>query len=112
MMHPNKEQSLALLKKWVDMHASIERLMGNVSSAFGSTPESPFFEVTWKNFDTHTEALTLLLVDDFDWLNWYCHDNEMGVKRMKAGFDSNLRVISSLDDLYLLIVESRTRAVA
>lgn len=109
MNHPDKKQSLFLLQKWVDMHAGIERLMACVNSAFGSTVESPFFETTWKNFDTYTEALALLLGDGTGWLAWYYSENQMGARGHEAGYDKKVKPVKTLAHLYTLILESRKR---
>lgn len=109
MSYPDKKQSLFLLQKWLAMHAGLARMMSNAEAVFGSMVESPFFETTWKNFDTYTEALALLLGDKLDWLAWYYSENQMGARSHAAGYDGRLRKIKNLNGLYWLISEGRKR---
>lgn len=109
MSYPDKKQTLFLLQKWVTMHDGLERLMDNIESVFGSLVESPFFTVTWANFDSYTATVAQLVGDHGDWLTWYQAENAMGARGHEAGYDKKVKPIKTLADLYALILESRKR---
>lgn len=41
------------------------------------------------------------------WIDWYIWENDMGKKRMEAGYDGKLSKISSLKHLYKLIKQGQ-----
>ena len=109
MNYPDKKQTLFLLQKWAAMHTGLERLMDNTEAVFGSLVESPFFSVTWANFDTYTAALAQLVGDQSGWLTWYQAENDMGARGHEAGYDKKVKPVKTLAHLVALILESRQR---
>lgn len=47
-------------------------------------PESPLREDFYKVFDAFTRMLSIILKDDFGWLEWYCHENNFGESQLKC----------------------------
>jgi hypothetical protein len=109
MNHPDEKQTMFLLQKWAAMHDGLERLMGNAEAVFGALVDSPFFETSWKNFDTYTDTLAQLIGDQGDWMTWFYSENAMGAKGLEAGYDKRDQPIKTLAHLAALILESRQR---
>lgn len=110
MSYPDKKRTLFLLGQWAAMHAGIQRLMNDTETVFGCLADSPFFNITWANFDTYTATLAQLLGDKSDWLTWYQAENAMGAKGHEAGYDKKVKPVKTLAHLSALILESRQRA--
>lgn len=39
------------------------------------------------------------------WVEWYCYENDFGLRGMKAGMKDNLRAIHNIDDLWITMQE-------
>lgn len=110
MNYPDKDHSLALLKDWKAHHEAVEKLMDGIQEPMGLDPDGPLFGTVWKLFDAYTDTLSAELGDYSNtWLQWFCHENEMGRNGMEAGYDGKLKPIKTLAHLYALIAEERKR---
>ena len=49
------------------------------------------------------DSLAELVGDGYEWLNWYCFDNDMGKKAYEAGWEGDMRPITQAADLLWLI---------
>lgn len=105
MSTPNKVVALALLIDWKVRYEQMEKLLAGLLPVFGCHPESQLHETLWFLFDGHTTTLARLLGDEGGWLEWFCHENDMGAKGHEAGYDGDMRPIKTLEDLYMLITD-------
>lgn len=108
--YPDKKHSLALLKDWKAHHAAVEKLMNGIDFSMGLDANGPLFDTVWKLFDAYTDTLSAELGDYSNtWLQWFCHDNDMGRNGLEAGYNGKIKPIKTLADLHKLIVEGRNR---
>lgn len=98
-----RQEKLKLLQNWKQCHDNILTLMESLEPAFGSLINSKLSEQLWHNFYILTETTEKFLGSNYNWLEWYCWDNQMGAKRLDAGHGGNMRPIKSLDDLLDLL---------
>lgn len=100
-------EKLEALNQWQLQHSNLERLQSKVHAAFGSTPDSEFFETCWGLFDELTNATSLAIGDGNTWLEWYWSENDMGKKGLPVN-DGNgklIKKVKNLSDL-LEVIES------
>ena len=109
MTYPDRKKTLSMLAEWQAQHAAVNSLMYGLGDAIGLTPEGPLFATVWGLFDAHTRAISELVGDNGDWLEWYCCENDMGAKGMTAGYDGKTKKIKTLAHLWALIEKSRAR---
>jgi hypothetical protein len=115
MSWPDPSKTLELLEQWQSMHRRTSELMASIDAVFGGQPESLIHETTWALFEAYTGQLSERIGDSstpgsMSWLSWFCYENEMGRKGMKAGLNGVQRPLRTLDDLHLLIIEWRESA--
>lgn len=58
----------------------------------------------WKTYQDMLE-----IIDPHGWIGWYIYENDCGKRKMKAGYDSSLRVIDTPKKLAKLIEEGEKR---
>lgn len=109
-VYPDREATIALLTDWHKHHAAVEKLMDGIEDTMGLDIDGPLFEIVWALFSAYTDTLSVEVGDFGGWLEWFCSENDMGAKKMQAGYDGQLIAIESLDDLCRLIEISRERA--
>ena len=102
-----KQKMLEMLSVWKNHYLEINVINNKFYDLFGESAP----EVFWKSFDLYTEMLSKLLGDDTDdnWLDWFCYENNMGERAMDAGYDGNIKKITTLDDLADLLIEQGKR---
>ena len=98
-----REEKLALLRQWEASYLELDLQMDRLSAVVGSTVHSPLGEAVWGALGNYTRALAELVGDGYEWLNWYCFDNDMGKKACKAGWEGDMRPITQAADLLWLI---------
>ena len=98
-----REKKLALLRQWEASYLELDLQMDRLSAVVGSMVHSPFGEAVWGAWDNYTCALAELVGDGYEWLNWYCFDNDMGKKAYEAGWEGDMRPITQATDLLWLI---------
>ena len=109
MKYPDKSNTLALLGDWEKHHSAVEKLMDGIKTSMGLDPNGPMFDTVWKLFDAYTGSLAVEVGDFGGWLTWFYAENDMGARRMAAGYDGKAKPIKTLAHLYGLIAESRKR---
>lgn len=98
-----KEEKIRLLEKWEDIHDRISEIFQKMENVLGYIGESDLFDIVWKNFNAHTEALSILLGDEEKWLEWYAFENRFGKKEYEAGCDNQMLIIKNFEDLLWII---------
>ena len=110
--YPDRENSMTLLREWLQHHAAVQELMDGIKTSIGLDPNGPIFNTVWRLFEAYTDTLSVELGDFGGWLSWFYLENDMGAKAMHAGYDGKTRPIKTLAHLYTLIAESRKRMQA
>jgi hypothetical protein len=105
-----KAETHLRLQEWAAMHDRLDQEWDRMSGALGvGMAETPLWQASWKMFEKYTKTLGDLVGDPRgEWLDWFCYENDMGGKGMKARYD-DVRPIETLEDLVGLIIEGRTR---
>ena len=62
----------------------------------------------WESIWTAHEDM-LEIIDTDGWIHWYIYENDCGKRKMKAGYDNNLRIIDTPKKLAKLIDEGEKR---
>ena len=101
--YPDRENTISLLTDWQKHHAAVEKLMDGIKDTIGLDIDGPLFEIVWALFGAYTDTLSVEVGDFGGWLEWHASENNMGAKKMQAGYDGQLIAIESLDDLCRLI---------
>jgi hypothetical protein len=61
----------------------------------------PLFETVWRTIEAAT-----CVVDPYDWIGWFIHDNEYGKNGLEADIDNKTIKVKSVKDLHTVIKRS------
>jgi hypothetical protein len=61
----------------------------------------PLFETVWRAIEATTSV-----VDPYDWIGWFIHDNEYGKNGLEADIDNKTIKVKSVKDLHTVIKRS------
>jgi hypothetical protein len=59
--------------------------------------------------DNYIRLLSEMVGDDDNWISWYVFDNDLGMRKMEAGYDGHVVKITSIDMLWKLIELSKAK---
>jgi len=99
------KQKLQLLEKWQKSYEQNDAVYEALKQVLDVNPESPAILATWAMFDNYTDALSITLGDECQWLGWYAWDNQFGKKKLSAKSQSwkRMRPITNLKTLLKFI---------
>jgi hypothetical protein len=97
---------LGLLKEWELQHCLVDGIWTQISEVFGTDPENQLFKVLWGTFEKYTDTLGRVLGDKYGVLDWYWHENKMGLRGHVYKIDGEEREICGLKDL-VWVLEKR-----
>lgn len=68
------------------------------------------FDVNHQKVSECTEAVCKHLETElgdaaWGWVEWYCYENDFGMRGMAAGMKDNLRAVHNIDDLWITMQE-------
>lgn len=88
-------------KKQYDLCYKAQELLDQLFDNVGSTLDNAI----WITFEKYTDALSALVGDNGEWLDWFCWENDMGdsCSSAKASSWKKMRKISTLKDLCKII---------
>ena len=99
----NEAEIVKLLTPWKECYFALDKATDALTEV-GFEPEAPILDSAWKVFDALTENLERQIGDKSEILDWFAHENKMGIKGMKAGpVKGRQRVIKNLKDLVWLL---------
>ncbi len=107
MSNSDKDQGMALLKKWADYHRALTIMMDGIEKSIGLDMDGPMPKAVWGLFQSYTESIAEQLGDLGGWMEWYWCENKMGKNRFPAGYDKNPIQVRTLCNLYNLIKQSQ-----
>lgn len=104
-MSLDRERKLELLREWQLRTEELNRVQKAVRDVLQLRPECPILDEPWHLHNAYTKAVGELVGDKGAWMSWYCWENEMGEKRLKAGAagGNDMREIVTLEDLLWII---------
>ena len=76
----NKTEILKHLVRWEEEYKRANKMSDLLRKLFQTGGEID--SVIWSMFDKYTQTLAVLFDDEFDWLPWYCFENDMGKNNM------------------------------
>lgn len=70
------------------------------------------FDINNQKVSECTDAVTKYLAAElgdviWGWVEWFCQENDFGLRGMEAGMKDNLRAIHNIDDLWITMQECR-----
>ena len=83
--------------------------LDNLTKGVASIAPGGVCEVGGKFLDDYVALLSEAVGDEDNWINWYVFENEMGKRRLAAGYDGKDKKITNLDQLWGLIQEGRKK---
>jgi len=95
------------LKIWQSHIELTDERMSDMFDILKLSPESPVYSMTWELMDAYTVAISVIVGDDCNWLDWYRAEKDMGMSKYEASPPGGkLRKIKNVRDLAKLIFES------
>lgn len=101
----NHIEKSAILREWSVKLETADAFIDPLTEALGLHAESPIHQAVWTLQDAYTKAVSKLVGDQGNWLDWFAHENDFGRRAMEAGPTNNMRPISDIDDL-IWVMES------
>jgi hypothetical protein len=97
------------LERWKKIHDECKRVSDEVMRLFGSDAlnQGPL-NAMWRAFDLATNMTGEKLGDEgTEWLDWFCYENNMGEKGLRASNSAHqkMKPVRTLRDLAKLIVK-------
>lgn len=77
---------MKLLQEWQTTIKNSDKTLAALDKAIGVN-DGPLKTSIWTMQATYTRAISLIIGDKYEWLEWFAIDNQMGAKGMKAGAD-------------------------
>lgn len=102
-MKLSTKQKLDTMIAWEFSICTLEYEENRLAEVLQPSFESPFYHAIFAMEEAYTNAVSIMIGDDANWLNWYRFDNKMGKGNMKAGFGNRLKPINCLEALLKLI---------
>lgn len=75
---------LKLLQEWQTTIRDSDKALAALDKAIGVN-DGPLKTSIWTMQATYTRAISLIIGDEFEWLEWFAIDNEMGKRGLAAG---------------------------
>jgi len=100
------KERMALLREWEAQFRLIDEAWTSLEKIFrGLDCDSEIGKAIWDTFAKYTKAISSQVGDTGEWLNWYCWENDMGLRMMaaKASVWKKMRKIVNLEVLCRLI---------
>lgn len=107
-MKITKEEKIRLLEKWQETYERSSEIFQKLDVIFGFIASGSLFDIVWENFNAYTEALSVILGDEEEWLEWYAFENKFGKKEYRAGCNDKMRKIKNFEDL-LWVIETKCK---
>jgi hypothetical protein len=96
----NREEWEALLSDWKNAGVRLEATLDDFNRMVSGSPESPLHDAIWTVFDRYTEALSLIVGDNEEWLGWFRHECDFGRKPREMSFsDGEKLMVVGVGDL-------------
>jgi len=83
--------------------------LDNLTKGIASIAPGSVCEVGYHFLDDYIKLLSEAAGDDSDWIEWYVFENEMGKRKLKAGYGGKEKKITNLDQLCDLIQEGKKK---
>ena len=101
---------LELLQEWQTTIHNSDKALAALDKAIGHNDGS-LRQSIYTMQATYTRAISLIVADDFEWLEWFACENEMGRKGLvaKAGPGKLFKPINTLARL-LALIESGSKS--
>ena len=77
------EAAMPILEEWAAHKAELDKQFDALSGALGLIVEGPLPNAVWSMWDSYTAAVSERIGDDFEWLQWFWLENDMG----RRGFE-------------------------
>lgn len=78
------KERLKLLRQWEKTVQDVDVAWKSIQLLFAASPESPVNAAMYDTLMRYTDALSIVVGDKNDWLDWYRFECDMGRKIMKV----------------------------
>lgn len=95
---------LKLLQEWQTTIKNSDKALAALDVAIGPN-DGPLRQSIYTMQATYTRAISLIVGDEFSWLEWFACENDMGAKGMKAsaGTGKPMKPVNTLKQLLAVI---------
>ena len=99
---------MKLLQEWQTTIRDSDKALAALDRAIGVN-DGPLKTSIWTMQATYTRAISLIIGDEFEWLEWFAIDNGMGKKGLtaSAGTGKPLKPIKTLAQLLAVIERAK-----
>lgn len=89
-----------LLQKWLDNSISVYDEIEKLDSILMSSPDSPLKQAIWEMHAGYTKAVSKIIGDKDEWLNWFAWECDFGRDPKVIAFsDGETLVVCGIADL-------------
>ena len=98
-----KEESWAFVFDALDKMQHQNDRLDAATGGLMIAPESPLLDTQWRTVGVLVDALSMLVDDQSDFISWFVYECDYGRDPKEAGFDENIQLINSHEQLRWLI---------
>lgn len=85
-----RKDKVRIIKRLVRAYNELERRFKAAEALFGCDPETPFQKTMYTTLlGGYVDAVSELVGDQSDWVNWYIWDNNCGARAGKVSWTEN-----------------------
>lgn len=100
-----RQEKLALLDEWKRKCQALDVQHTTLIKTLHVEVGSPLLEAGYDVVNAYTRAMSALIGDTAEWLEWFAMENHYGRNGHEAGFEGRMRPIRTLGNLLDLIEE-------
>ena len=103
-----KNQKLEALKNWQHSINKFDDDFFPMIDFIGLSSDGLLVQIVYELQNQLTEMTGLVVGDKEKWLEWYWKENNMGEEAKEAGYNGNLKKISTINDLLELVEQDQS----
>lgn len=99
-----RKKILKHLIEWESVQKALDVQLNQLYTLTLCQPDGPLLDAIYAVTGAYTEAVSLIVGDNNEWLNWWRYETEFGARPMEAAnLNEALREITTLNELVGLI---------
>ena len=106
--HLTLNETISEIETVCHLSQRTDKVYADISSMIGCDPDAPLWELTFALRDRLIKQASMLVGDDYDWIEWFIMENDCGRKGMRASprNGAKLRPIRTVKQLAQIIRQS------
>jgi hypothetical protein len=100
------EQIVETLEAWSDRYHALHNQLDALKSVLRFAPEAPLINEIYETWSAYNRAISALVGDKYEWLDWFEFECKMGKQTMSYFKDGEEFEVKTIQDLAKLITDT------